>query len=89
MFGILSTAHVSPTKRLCYLDTNKPMAKEVHHVYVEEEDFDSAVMESLEEFDIDNICGYLFEPEYSTEDLRCMELEEALLQKKRTAVLTC
>ncbi len=53
------------------------MEEEVDHVYAEEEDFDSAVMESLVESDIDDIRSSLFEPEYSVEDLRCMESEEA------------
>ncbi len=53
------------------------MAEEVDDVYMEEEDFDSAVMESLVESDIHGIRGYLFEPKYSVEDLRRMELEEA------------
>ncbi len=44
---------------------------------MEEEDFDSAVMESLVESDLDDIRGYLFEPEYSAENLRRIELEEA------------
>ncbi len=47
------------------------MTEEVDHVYVEEEDFDSAVMESPVESDIDDIRGY------SAEDLRCKELGEA------------
>ncbi len=38
------------------------MAEEADHVYVEEEDFNSAVMESLVESDIDNVRGYLSEP---------------------------
>ncbi len=53
------------------------MAEEADHVYVEEEDFGSAVMQSLVESNIDVIRSCLFEHEYSAEDLRHMELEEA------------
>ncbi len=63
------------------------MAEEVDHVFVKGEDFDSAVMESLVESDIDDIHGYLFEPEYSAEDLRRMELEEATLGRSEPSAL--
>ncbi len=53
------------------------MAEEVAHVCVEEEDFDSAVMECVVESHIDDIHSYLSEPGFSAEDLRHTALEEA------------
>ncbi len=50
-----------------------------------EEDFNSAVMESLVESDTDEIRGYLFE--YSAEDLTRMDLEEAALECSEPSAL--
>ncbi len=73
MSAILPTAHCLS----CCSNANKTMAEKVDHVYMGKENFNSAVIKSLVESNIDDIRSYLFEPEYSAEDLRHMELEEA------------